>query len=410
MKVKVNIKSLITELALWLIYVPPIGLRILYSYGIGITSEPSTITKALILSLNIFLLFLLVSEVIRKKLRISYRGGLFICVVLLLFLLLNLKDNGYNLSIFSNWVGRVAPVILVYIYTDDDFLFLSKLKKISYWVIFGVIIFPFTKAYSQAANVLDWQWNYLSYGYNTVINWSCILFFAIKDKHKFDMFLSGIVLVFYIIFSTRMMIICTILTFTIAVWKLGNIKSKFKLVFLTVLLLNVMFLCGNTLLNFVNKNFALIGINSRTLQLFINGKISSSKGRSIIFEKVYPYLKDSILIGHGLGFDRYICGIYVHNFFAELVLIFGLVGAVIIVFCLAIMTIRIIYYGNENMTLLTLIICVPQFIYLQTSSSVCAELLVYFLMIQYYRLLNTQNNSERSYTNLLLIHREKNKW
>lgn len=381
MIIKINIKNFIIRSCFLLIYILPIWLRLLNAYGLLQISNVSAITRSAALITNILLIIVLIPKIVRN----SKKNYKILGMIILFSLMIFARDNGYNMTIFSNFSGRVLPIILLYIYIGDAKTYLKEFRAVAYVVVIGAILFPFSKAYSTAIIVADWQWNYMSYGYNTIYCWTMILWEAIRETKKQDVFLSSILCLFYIIFSTRMMLLCIALIITIFVLKYSNAICKIQLSFIMMLGTTLLIGMGENIVVFINTIFVKTGITSRSFSLFTSNKLTANEGTEIIWRKIFPHLDDSIFVGNGLGYDRLLTGgNYAHNMFIEIIISFGyLCGGILCVFL--IYSVVKIFKSNDEMIIgCFLVIALPGYIILQLSDSIFNVASMYITFLLYF--------------------------
>lgn len=118
------------------------------------------------------------------------------------------------------------------------------------------------------------------------------------------------------------------------VWKDISIS---KLILWLIALYAVYKLFLNTMVSFFAEIFDSLGINSRTLRLLLDNElISHDSGRSDMYALTWRLIDQAPLFGNGVWADRQYLGIYCHNFFLELLLDFGYIGAGLILIVLLI--------------------------------------------------------------------------
>ncbi|MFW9988910.1 MAG: O-antigen ligase family protein [Candidatus Odinarchaeota archaeon] len=103
----------------------------------------------------------------------------------------------------------------------------------------------------------------------------------------------------------------------------------------------------------------MIGVNSRTLRLILEGDIAYDSDRLELYSIIWKSILTNPIKGYGLFGDRVILdGVYTHNFILELLNNFGLILGSGLIFILFYKLIRIIYRSDvENKKLLLLFFC-----------------------------------------------------
>ncbi len=88
----------------------------------------------------------------------------------------------------------------------------------------------------------------------------------------------------------------------------------------------------NEIISYMYYSLLNYGIYSRTLSLFLHGKIGASSGRDRIFQRLIDAIMEKPLIGLGIGGDRFsVSGSsYAHNLFLELIVDFGVVIGLVV--------------------------------------------------------------------------------
>lgn len=144
------------------------------------------------------------------------------------------------------------------------------------------------------------------------------------------------------VFGSRMVLITTLLTIVITFFLVSDKKNiRFYINISGVFILSLLFTKNiENILAKLNVTLADYGIRSRNLSLFLsqlNEKNDSTlylSGRDDIYPIVIEYLRANLFFPSGLGITRTITNnnyYHSHNFFLEILLIFGLFGSLVLI-------------------------------------------------------------------------------
>lgn len=217
-----------------------------------------------------------------------------------------------------------------------------------------------------------------------------------KDKVKkiiyYALFLCAFIFLFGL--GTRGVILCVILfVFGNIFINYKNRKVRFWATLVTILVFYVYTCRSNEIAEFFGKIgqiFSDFGMSNRISTLFTNNMLSYDSGRSNIQGKVLTIIKEHPFLGYGLAADRYMLGIYAHNFIYEAFITFGvLVGAVFVAIPI-VLIIRSLLTGSklEKSVLMMLVAC--GFIKLFMSGSFLNEPYFYLMLGYCVKLLRRQ--------------------
>jgi len=262
-----------------------------------------------------------------------------------------------NYVIFSqNWIylkSIIFPLFFIclpsfiYAYSIHDINVLIEVINKTYNVIFifgaliGILVFV------NKASIGDYS---MSLSYYMLLPSIIGLYNFFKQNHLRSLLLS--LISFFVILSlgARGPVMCLgffIINYIIK----NNLKINYKNLFLMFLAIMIFIFL---LLNFENIIFKLynyftrFGIQSRTLLLLLEGRISQSSSRNNLYNEIWYLIKDNPIFGIGLAGDRYYTGMYVHNIFLEILSGFGIIVGSFLVLLLLIICYKVFRMKNLN--------------------------------------------------------------
>lgn len=165
-----------------------------------------------------------------------------------------------------------------------------------------------------------------------------------------------------------------------------NRKSSFtKLVWLIIFAVAIALICsGDFLVNaaqFLSKRFEDIGFSTRVFDSFIEGEISESQSRNILYETVQNAILEKPLLGYGLMGDRPIVGFYVHNLFLEVWCHFGIVfGTAVLLGMIGIPSLALLKSRKTEVFYFILMLMCAVFVKLTVTGSYTAETNLFLLL------------------------------
>ncbi len=202
-----------------------------------------------------------------------------------------------------------------------------------YFILLGFLLFvPLTFLIINGQS----EQNYMSFSYNNIVFVVGAFWLGIRRKNILMFIFAGIGTILIVIGGCRGAVIC-ILSYVIMEFILNkkiHIAAKIAFVIAVIAIyLNLERLIIE--LDAILKNF---DYDSRTVELFLEGKIESDSGRSNTFNAAIQVIKDSPIIGRGMaGGSRFLIkqmyGVepyllqhgYSHNLFLELWMEYGVI-------------------------------------------------------------------------------------
>lgn len=234
---------------------------------------------------------------------------------------------------------------------DDPYELLKTVKNFAYIDMAYLFIFQLIPAlirgYWIDTNYQGIETHYvynLSFGYSLLLPTIVFLYFFLKKKSYLHLLLAVVGLFFIFTQGSRGAMIIPIIFIGLMIIS-GVIDSKnvsykiFKIsAVITLLILLILF--GNNMLIEIVSFFQSLGIQSRTLELFIQGEVTNDSGRNIIWQSVVNAIEKGGIFGYGTYGDRpfvfpYHFVAYSHNIFLELICSFGVIGFIISAFIIA---------------------------------------------------------------------------
>jgi O-antigen ligase len=176
--------------------------------------------------------------------------------------------------------------------------------------------------------------------------------------------------------GSRGPILCIIVFFVLKYIKTGTKRTlkreagRLSLLSLAI----IVFIFFEQIMLFVYESLLKVGINSRTIFLFLRGG-SQLGSREQIFESTLDVIARSPIIGFGLFGDRRLSGSsYVHNIFIEVVGNFGVILGIILLAILILMILRSLITKDRLRYNITTIWLSLGFVHLMVSGSYLVDL------------------------------------
>lgn len=180
----------------------------------------------------------------------------------------------------------------------------------------------------------------LSFGYSMLFPTIVFLYIYIRRK-KIIYFLGGIfggaTIFLYGNRGALLMIVIFLGLMVISnIIDSKNMSRKTIKILFVILLVIITFLLGEKILQGIVSCLQSLGIESRTLEMLVAGEITNNSGRDVIWNSVIGAIRKGGIFGYGIFGDRPIVTPlhyvgYSHNIFLELLVSFGIIGAVLII-------------------------------------------------------------------------------
>jgi hypothetical protein len=173
-----------------------------------------------------------------------------------------------------------------------------------------------------------------------------------QGKIAYTMMFIAVCIMIFIIGSRGSLIAALIYSLLLV---LIDRRSRFNILLISVVILLVL----GGLYSFISDLLSLTSVSSRTLDLILEGDISSDSNRYVLYSSVWNGILESPVFGHGIYGDRLILeGGYSHNFFLEFFYNFGLYFGSLLLFIFSYLF-GLYYYksDNEGRKLLLMFLC-----------------------------------------------------
>lgn len=304
--------------------------------------------------------------------------------IVIIFLISLFSNPQLSVFYFRNDYG-IGPVFcfdgaiyafLIFSICSDPLHLINILIKTAYIKFFYLIVVVFIPAMirgywidiAPGGGTMEFSYS-LSFGYDMLFPLTVCLV-AWFDNHKIVhliiAFSSAILIVTN---GGRGAILCLVL-FMVLLF-INRIIEKRVSMTKIILLIIIMFFLGAFLfilkdyfLSLIVNVLSISKISSRSLEMIVNGTFSDSNGREQIWNTVVDAIRTGGPFGYGLFGDRpfvsplHVAG-YSHNLFLELLVSFGIIGVVCIIYIL-IDAIRMIFFckdKNWRLIYIVLFIC-----------------------------------------------------
>ncbi len=308
----------------------------------------------------IILYVVLILGIIREKRALKIDSILLIVGLYLLFLLNSLLYPNYRYAMFELPIWNIYSCVFTFSSSIFAYLFfrlinnpkrmLNNLKKASYltflWsclrIYSAVRNGGFNKAFENG--VVSTSTYDMAVGYRLLF--SSIIFFIIfcgklkTDNNKTNkisyLILFVISLVLMIIYGPRSSVASFVLFLVLYLFFIGSNRTSKNLVrklFIIIFLFSLyLFFKDKSNLTFIYNALSKFNLNSRILNSLISGSVELDFGRNMMWKNAIKLILMHPLIGNGIYVDRSIYGIYCHQFVLEMLLNFGVVLGLIIIF------------------------------------------------------------------------------
>lgn len=274
----------------------------------------------------------LVIALVRKPVRLIV--GYVVSVVLLLFTMVIFPDN--TPFVISQGLRFLLPVVI------PSFLCLTVVydykivEKTLYVVSWFVMVLVLLYIYGFFKGVVFFT------SYNMGFSFACVLPFVAFYSHRkfYDWIACFILFVLVIAIGARGPVFCITLYVII---DLFHRKSRWRFLLL-VGIVGFIVLLPN-----LNDWLVSIGISSRSINMLLNGDITSDSGRLEIRNYFLNELLEHPVLGIGLFGDRLLDGVvYCHNIILEMILDFGIPLGSFLLFVVMVRLISLYYRLNAD--------------------------------------------------------------
>ena len=162
-------------------------------------------------------------------------------------------------------------------------------------------------------------------------------YFYQKEKQKHMLAISIASVICILVFGSRGAFVSFLGFVALSYLFINKSMTWKKAVTLIVAAVLAFVLTNETVLLFLSEIFTKwFGYTSRTLSLVLAGEAANDSGRDVLREMGYQVIQDNWFFGAGAFVDRTLVhpwlgtGMYIHNFFLEIIMDFGVPAAIFI--------------------------------------------------------------------------------
>ncbi len=183
------------------------------------------------------------------------------------------------------------------------------------------------------------EWNqidYMGFGMEMLVPISIILLYAFKNKSIIAIIFSCVYGLYTMTVAHRGVILVIFALLIVYSYLYTSITTKLRVSVVLLIGGSILYLNYEKILSLLIRLLNQYDIESRTIQLILQGTVESASGRSEIWRICLESIKDHFWIGTGIGSDRvllnrWIGNFYSHNFALELWIAFGgILGSLLI--------------------------------------------------------------------------------
>ncbi len=325
-----------------------------------------------------------------KKSRIG--GNLFVYTVFLsgivISIFVNSGNYAFNYFLYFISFGTVALYISFFEVSQ-----INIIKNIVYiYFFYDIFYFCFIRKdmLGSGLDYFTWQMG-VAYA-STIVIYASVVILMYQDLFEIDkklLFICciDILIAFYIILfdcRTRGAIFSLVVGVALIFISTLKISKKFFVILSGIIVVVFAVLNFENIVWFMNEILSGFGITIGILdklKYYLSNNMDISNGRSGLYSIAIKCIKDSPIIGHGVGyFENLADGSYVHNLFLEILCEFGLIGLAVIVFKLCSILYRIFLENKRNENLLLFILVDYAVLMLSFSSTLWVVPQFWFLM------------------------------
>ena len=180
----------------------------------------------------------------------------------------------------------------------------------------GVLYF-----YYYLSGSIDFDMYSMTFSYSLLLP---VIILATRDNVVWKLVSVALLFIIFSIGSRGVLLIILFYYFFLYMWKKGKVTKMF---IYGAVAIGLVMMLANQILSLLISLTDLLGINSRTLFLLMNGDFASDSGRAIIRNEMWKLIDNYPIFGMGVWADRQYVSAYPHNIFIELLVHFGYVGA-----------------------------------------------------------------------------------
>lgn len=308
-------------------------------------------------------------------------------VVLVLVVLLTMVIYPRTYPFLSeNWsLILVSAALYYFLGVSYSFEWCTKdLFYCSLLGVFGVFVFRLYQL-SQGAIL---EQDDMDAAYRVLPAVMYLIYYASYHKRKIYWVFAIIASVTMFVFGTRGPIMIILVYIAIVLTKKAIlIPGHKKFLAMAVLYAGILFFIIDDrifpeIIKSLSRLFGQMGFSSRIFDFYLSGEIVESQGRAELAQKAMDAIINNPALGYGFTSDRYLFGVYPHNFVLELFVHFGVIIGAVILIGLVILTVVAFLKtkGVEKQNNFVLMLAVLVFMKLMVSGSYTIEPYFYFLL------------------------------
>lgn len=279
-------------------------------------------------------------------------------------------------------LGLALPMLFIGVaYSHEDS------KNDLFWAsIIGVIVMYAYQFYSLSLG-RELEADNMDAAYKLLPSVMYLTYWAMEHKKLKFWIISGVAMLMMFLFGTRGPIIAmaTFLFFGLFFGVFNHKSQISKLLYLVIFGCVIAFLCSGTAMvdaaKFLSDKFESMGFSTRVFDHFIEGEITKSNGRNLLYDNIIHAIEEKPILGYGLMGDRTIVGFYVHNLFLEVLCQFGVViGSMILLAMIGLPIIALIKtIKTDKFNFVLMLICTV-FVKLMVTGSYVTEANLFLLL------------------------------
>lgn len=244
-----------------------------------------------------------------------------------------------NYEHLSLHLGEIIFAFCAYIVirvVGDIEVMMGALKVVNYFAFISGIFLALTMNgmfYIPGGEGLG----YMVFGYKMLPAAILSTYFWGESKKKRLLLMAIISILCIVVFGSRGALLAYVGFLVLWYIFINKTKSTKKIAVVTFVCILLVLLSNETVILGINELLSdLFGYNSRTMEMALSGNIDSDSGRDIIQEMAFAFIKENWFVGGGIYADRLLehpwlgTGNYIHNFFLEVIIDFGVPCALVL--------------------------------------------------------------------------------
>ena len=259
-------------------------------------------------------------------------------------------------SITSFFFYNFLPLIFLPTVKDKKIYFNVQIAGARVFSVFVICICLFSLLTDSFVSSYS-----MTFGAHLLLPCCTMCAIAIRDMRLKDILIAMAEIVFIVMYASRYPLICIascIIAFGI---KYRFNKSRFRgmwvllfLIVVLVLFFFIMFDGPSMIISFMEGQ----DIESRTLLLLLEGRITNDSGRSEIHNQLFEEILKKPLLGYGSFGGIYSSNIHQpHGLVYDMLASFGILGTVVLMVCLVLRTAKLVKSGKLALDLVLIFAC-----------------------------------------------------